>query len=128
MSTGAKAARQLWLDVDIAAFEFKDAAAIVTPEVVVMLLARHLVPLRLTRQLNSRQPVLSNKRHDVPVHRGDTQALNLFLRQRQRLFNRQGSIGCKKGRSDRLLLLGVSRHNSDVFARGLAHLANVSAS
>lgn len=109
MAGHAKAARKLRTEAEIAAFQLKDLAAAVTTEVVMMRLAGHFVPKRLTGHRHRGEPIALQQRSNVSVDRGYAQTADLSLCGTKHLFRREWSVCPLKRFANRSFLTCVAR-------------------
>lgn len=94
--------------------DLEDAIAGAAAEVMVVLLACHLVTRRFTGQSNRLQPAICNQRFEVAVHRGDTQSRHVRLGGRKHLVGAQRTVGFVKNSAYRLALSGVTVHGRTI--------------
>ena len=119
MAGDPKALRKIRLKLNAAARHLEDLMALVAAKMMVMFLARDLVPGRLSRQGDRGQPVLFQKIADVAINRRNADALYPFPGVVQRLFRRKRTIRAQERRPNRIFLPRPSRLNNQTHASSL---------
>ena len=86
MACHPEAAWKLGVQSEFASLQFEDLATSIATKMMMMGLARHLIPQCLSRHGNRRQPVTFQQCADIAVDRGDAQPFDFGLSRGQHLF------------------------------------------
>ena len=108
MTGRAEATWETWFYLLYAAFELIELAAIIAMEVVMMLLAGHLIAGRVSRNLDRGQPLIFDQCFDVAVNSGNSQTAMMPLRRRQCFLQRERSISLAECLADGIFLSCVT--------------------
>jgi hypothetical protein len=90
--------------------DLEDLPALAAVEVVVVVLARHLVAQALTRQFHGLQETVFQQGLDVAVHRGQPQAGQAILGGVQDLLGRKRAFRLPEDLAKNLALAGLATH------------------
>ncbi len=105
---GSEAAREIGLELNPAAFKFKQLAALIALEVVVMVFSGDLIACGVSGHGDGGQPAFFDQLMNGAVNRGNGEAEHILLGESERLLVREGTVGGEECSANRFFLSGVA--------------------
>ena len=106
---GSEAGREIGLEFNAATFKFKELAALIALEVVVMVFAGDLIASGVSGHSDGDQPAFFDQLMNGAIDRGNGQAEHILLGESERLVVREGTVGGEECGANGFFLSGVAK-------------------
>ncbi len=106
---GSEAAREIGLELNAAAFKFKQLPALIALEVMVMVFAGDLIASGVSGHGDGDQPAFFGQLMNGAIDRGNGEAEHILLGESERFLVREGTIGGEECGANRFFLSGVAK-------------------